>query len=567
MHRLFGHPPAEAEKESLIDMDVEIKRGMSIRPRDIGGAFADEMDLESSPRLPSSPFTGMLGTASSPEDVSQRTWELMRDGSGIQQLVDACPEDVVTVLKNHAVVKLGTFQATDSDVLKAFGKNTMLTRGSDLLEDPDWRENWTKHIQNCAHNQSNISIGWEEMVSLGAYAVNIKNIAVRDDRGALLELLLQKSSAGAASKKIWEFPAVRAVINYHWAHWAWKYLLAMSLLFLCWLGSFTAYLVLYIDSDEDGSGIGGERSPARAMSYLLSILCFVFMCPFAIIEGWTMYEQGWRWIQPINLLDVCAIVLQAFIFGCHAASWSLEKEWFGSILAVQCVVLFAKLQNFGRVLGAGASFSEIFLSVMFDVRYLLMYLFLTGISSSLCLGAIYKHDAGFATSRTHEHFDSVRNAMVTTFQIIFGSFDTAYIFDAEYAWVKIIFFFGFQVLMTITVLNLLIAVMTDAYSKFAADQRIRYNKGRASVIDELEVLRIPSLFAADLHPYIHFAVVEKRPKVTASQRPSLETSLDAIDDLRHKLDSLSEQVQTLVNLAAVSNHRMDWGDYQRPPLI
>lgn len=52
---------------------------------------------------------------------------------------------------------------------------------------------------------------------------------------------------------------------------------------------------------------------------------------------------------------------------------------------------------------------------------------------------------------------------MTTFQIIFGSFDTAFIFDAECEWVKIGFFFGFQVLMTITVLNLLIAVMTDAY--------------------------------------------------------------------------------------------------------
>lgn len=55
--------------------------------------------------------------------------------------------------------------------------------------------------------------------------------------------------------------------------------------------------------------------------------------------------------------------------------------------------------------------------------------------------------------------------MVSTFEIVFGNFETAYIFDADYPWVKIFFFFGFQVLMTITVLNLLIAVMTDAYSK------------------------------------------------------------------------------------------------------
>ena len=43
----------------------------------------------------------------------------MRDGSGIQELVDTCPEDVITVLRNHAVVKLGTFQAYV--VLNLFG--------------------------------------------------------------------------------------------------------------------------------------------------------------------------------------------------------------------------------------------------------------------------------------------------------------------------------------------------------------------------------------------------------------------------------------------------------------
>lgn len=144
-------------------------------------------------------------------------------------------------------------------MLKAFGKNAMLTRGCCHLEDPRWEENWTEHIQKRAHKLSSISgdpvtplagvlclaVGWEEKVSLGAYAVNIRNVAARD-RGALLQLLLQKDSSGATSKKIWEFPAVRAVINYHWEHWARHFLLVMSLLFLCWLVSFTAYLVLYI---------------------------------------------------------------------------------------------------------------------------------------------------------------------------------------------------------------------------------------------------------------------------------------------------------------------------------
>ena len=45
-----------------------------------------------------------------------------------------------------------------------------------------------------------------------------------------------------------------------------------------------------------------------------------------------------------------------------------------------------------RVLGVGASFSEILVFVMYDVRYLLIYMVLTGFSAALCLGALYKYD-------------------------------------------------------------------------------------------------------------------------------------------------------------------------------
>ena len=83
------------------------------------------------------------------------------------------------------------------------------------------------------------------MVSLGAYVVNIKNVAARN-RGALLQLLLMKHYSGATSKKIWEFPAVRAVINYHWEHWAKRFLIASAILFLGWLISFVIYLAIYI---------------------------------------------------------------------------------------------------------------------------------------------------------------------------------------------------------------------------------------------------------------------------------------------------------------------------------
>ena len=82
-------------------------------------------------------------------------------------------------------------------------------------------------------------------MTLGAYVVSFKDIAKRE-KGDLIKLLLQKSSAGAASKDIWEFPAIRAVINYHWEHWAKRLFHLTFYVYLVWTIAFGGYLCVYI---------------------------------------------------------------------------------------------------------------------------------------------------------------------------------------------------------------------------------------------------------------------------------------------------------------------------------
>lgn len=96
------------------------------------------------------------------------------------------------------------------------------------------------------------------------------------------------------------------------------------------------------------SGIGKDYSLSRALSHIFNILSFATMCPFGIVEYWTVIAQRSRWLQFRNLLDMCVILLQAFIFTCHVMTTALSQEWFGAILATQCVILYAKLQSYGR---------------------------------------------------------------------------------------------------------------------------------------------------------------------------------------------------------------------------
>lgn len=162
------------------------------------------------------------------------------------------------------------------------------------------------------------------------------------------------------------------------------------------------------ESDVSASGIGAEKSWQRVCSHVLTFFSFICMVPFAVEEYWTMIKYGRRWVSRTNLLDTATIVFQIIIFTCNMCQWGLHKEIFGIILALQCVFLFSRLQIFSRypllkpvsnapllcrVLNSGTYFFEIFLAVMYDARYLLAYIFLTGLSASLCLGALYKMDA------------------------------------------------------------------------------------------------------------------------------------------------------------------------------
>ena len=48
--------------------------------------------------------------------------------------------------------------------------------------------------------------------------------------------------------------------------------------------------------------------------------------------------------------------------------------------------------------------------------------------------------------------------------LLFGEFDPGYVFETSNPYVKGTYFIVFQVMMSITILNLLIAVMTESYA-------------------------------------------------------------------------------------------------------
>ena len=79
------------------------------------------------------------------------------------------------------------------------------------------------------------------------------------------------------------------------------------------------------------------------------------------------------------------------------------------------------------------------------------------------------------------------------------------------------------------------------------------------MIDELEALRIPSIFCGEMHPYIHFLVVENKPRWVSGvllfgmescfrvlqevPRASCILPDGSLEELRQKVDSMTNQIK------------------------
>ena len=163
----------------------------------------------------------------------------------------------------------------------------------------------------------------------------------------------------------------------------------------------------------------------KAEAYLMDALSIVFMTPFLFIEYNTILSYGIRWFQTWNLIDSIAYILQVLSFASEStlmiscsqfaisfyhliADEHMENKHYDTLLAVQCVLLFIKVQYFGRyssqkqhfgesvhnrVFGARTSFMEVLARVIDRARWFFVFIILTMVSVSLSFAVLYKDDA------------------------------------------------------------------------------------------------------------------------------------------------------------------------------
>ncbi|GMH40202.1 hypothetical protein BSKO_08106 [Bryopsis sp. KO-2023] len=447
------------------------------------------------------------------------------------------PESVITIIEKYGVLKLGQFEIEDSIAIRAFRGRSLLTLGAADAREIDWNAMWFSELDQYRPKGRLIEAGWAESVVVEAHVLSIRHAAGPPGEGLLQPILLRYQKQ-ACPLSVFGLPAVQAVLNYKWEAWAARMLKIEFIMYLSWLLSFTIFVIIFQDEKLEGrttflpiwrNGMdkAGIIDKAKVILNFTSVL---FMLPFVMIEINTIIDYGWQWLQYWNLLDVATYTIQILTCYIYVTGWNIRADWFSILLAMQCVFLFAKVQYFSRVFAsAKSSLVDTLKVVISDVKWFLMFILLTLVSFALAFYILFRQEEKV-------EFNRVWHSIVSMFSFMLGGFDFHVFFESRHAVAAVCFFVLYEFIMAIMLLNLLIAIMTDSYSKVMENEHLWNLCSKAQIIDELETT-LPKWLVRRWNPsYVHILKISPRRQV------DMGSLHDRLDITEGRLASTSKEM-------------------------
>ncbi|WIA09485.1 hypothetical protein OEZ85_008886 [Tetradesmus obliquus] len=430
------------------------------------------------------------GAAGQPEHVEDEDVYKMRE------LIREKPKDVIQYLEEEGVAKLGEFEVQDAVAFKAFGNENMLTTGADHYE-VDWESMWREQLSE--YSRSAAGIGWTTKITMEAHVVNLRDAAAEGSKG-LLHPLLKRYHARGCSAAVFGLPAVQAVINYKWHTWAKKFLLYELACYLAWLAGYTAFTLLFQQEDWTMTfwQLMADRNGFAATVF--SLLTLLPMAPFLYMELCTIAAYGFGWVGMWNIMDLVSYVLQIVICVLHVQREFMDEGFFSVMLATQHVLMWTKLHYFAKAFNpTKTTLVDTVSKILEDLKWFLVFLTLTMLGFALAFYSLYRQDR-----EQFVDFANVWHSMASMYSFMLAMFDYNVFYNSTNPTAAMLLFIAFEFVMNVLLLNVLIASMTNSFSKITQDEGLRFLCSKAEIIDELETTLPDWLRSPAWHPpFVH----------------------------------------------------------------
>ncbi|KAI8473618.1 MAG: hypothetical protein J3K34DRAFT_518899 [Monoraphidium minutum] len=522
---------------SLLPDSAEADGGLFLGPERMEYPFLDESLLQELRSIHEHDVEAGGAGAAAPEELPHADDEVFK----MRELIDEKPEDVLHYIEEQGVLKVCEFEVQDSLAFKAFQAEGILTMGADHFE-VEWEELWRERL---ADTGKAAGAGWTTSVLLEAHVVNLRDAAAQGSKG-LLQPLLKRYQAGGCSMAVFALPAVQAVIHYKWTAWARRFLLYELAAYCCWLLAFTAFTLLFQQEDWSLGFWATIRNPYGLGATVCSALCVAAMLPFLYMETCTViaYSAGWA-ASPWNILDMLSYILQVAISALHSQRGFVDEGWYSVMIATQHVLMWTKLQYFARVFNpTKTTFIDTIRLVMEDMKWFLLFLLMTMVGFGMAFYALYRQDRD-----DFQDFANIWHALASMFSYLLAMFDYNVFYNSTNPTAAMILFIIFEFVMNVMMLNIMIASMTNSFSKVTQDEGLRFLASKAEIIDELEAT-LPGWLKARawFPPFIH--ILKFHPDSTYEVNLNslwsgiglMETNLlNAQEETRRRVEDMEER--------------------------
>ncbi|GMH34069.1 hypothetical protein BSKO_01903 [Bryopsis sp. KO-2023] len=539
---------------------------------------------------------------------------LILDGYDLRDLFKKGAHDaseIIKVIGQHGVRKLGEMDIEASLVKHGFKGRTSKTMGHDDLEVNDWQRMWLDKL--LSGKRLDPAFVDDRMVRVEAFAVTIRN-ASGAGRNGLLHPILKKWQAKACPIEVWGLPAIRAVVSFKWNHWAKHYLLMEFCLYMLWTIVFTVEALTYKEEDltKNMFQLWNDDDSHGKMMVVLSFLSTFFMLPFTLIEVSTIIRYRTRWYNLWNVIDVLTQFVQVTCTVLYLATTKIEPNTFNLLLATQTVLLLVKIQFFARAFVAvESSMLDMLKAVLRQMRWYLLIVGLTMYTFTVALYIMFRLqqkpdlealtqyreqecpgekreetydrlmeckpwecnttstsplDFEYCIPRPFLEFDNIFRAFLTMYGLMLGAWEMEdYLEDAPYPYITLSFFVIYMLIMSVLLYNLLIAMMIDSHARQMEVRKLWVHVSRAEIIDELETALPKFITKRHQEPFIHALriVPPKHASMDSlwTQLSTAETSfaarkeefevelLQTEKDLMETIEGISESIRKRMGLS------------------
>ena len=359
--------------------------------------------------------------------------------------------------------------------------------------------------------------------------------------------------------EIFDTQAMRLAIRYKWETYGfYMYTLQSGIYF----GMTTAFTMISLAANSNRHNFD-EFKAGGSMYYLINALCVTVSVVFLAVEFREMIDDGWRtyWSDFQNYLH---------LFGCigiwfPVMNWVLWSEIRPEIDALTIIANWLNMLGYLKGFKLTGSLVRMLIAVILDMRgfVLLVAMLIMGFAAALSL--MLSHEDGF----------DMRTAPFTVFNMMLGNIEMHWFDDPHgtipnetlvtnngdattgtrvtyIAAVADTVFVLFNALIVIIMLNLLIAILGNTYSRIAQHEKVQMEFERARCIYEIErhflpsfVLRYNKFFPRFLHslkPAAAKGVNEDTMEIRIREQMTEE-----IDDLKTEVDALREHMNAQVS--------------------